>query len=837
MDDHTGSGVVSPEEFLGFRVGDDRRLASWSQVAEYFHLLGDASDRVQTAEIGVSTEGNPVLLSIVSSAANLDRLDLYRDIQARLADPRGIRDGDEADTLITDGKVVVLVTCGIHAIEVGATQMSMLLGHHLATSEDESVLQILDNVILLLVPSVNPDGLVMVKDWYDETVGSRYEGVSPPFLYQKYTGHDNNRDWFMLTQAETRLMVEQCLNPWRPQIVCDLHQTRSTGMRMILPPFVDPVDQNVDPLLQSQVTSLGSSMASTLTAEGKAGVAVNLVYDAFSPSRTYAHYHGGVRVLSETASARIATPIELTEADLKAARGEEPTIRSWNHPMPWKGGRWGLREIVDYQLYATIGCLDHASRNRDTWLRNFYRVGAAAVSQKRAPDAFLVPREQRDSGAAEEMLNVLRDAGVEIHEARSEFAAGGRRYPAGTGVILTAQPYGAFARTMLQAQRYPDLRTYSGGPPKAPYDVTAHILPSMMGVEVSEADGPLRVALRPRQRLNPSEGAVVVRSSARPTGYMLGPESNAGVRAVNRLMAAGARVGRLKKRTRIRDAEFPPGAYLIDDDPELEELISSVARQENVTLEGVSDLRPDALAPLRRPRIGLYRSYVPTAEEGWTRFVLEEYGFEYTSLVDEDVKRPGLSKRFDAIVLPHQRAQHLLDGHNSNSYPPQYSGGIGMSGTRNLKDFVQQGGTLIAWDGAAEYAMSNLDLPVTNALAGVPKSEFYAPGSLLRVDIVNDDPLGYGLPEQCAVMFLNGPAFEMRSGRAVGRYPRKDQLLAGWLIGGEKLGGRVALAAVSLGKGEVVLMGFRPHFRAQMRGTYRVLFNALLNSAATSETS
>ncbi|MCI0438258.1 MAG: M14 family metallopeptidase, partial [Chloroflexi bacterium] len=331
-----------PKDHFGFQPGEDRKLADWPDMVAYFRALDEASDRVRAHEIGKTTEGNPFLLVTISSPENLANLERWQGIQAKLADPRAIRDDTEAEGLIAEGRAVVAVTCSIHATEVGAAQMSPLLAYHLASSDDERVRNILDNVVLLLVPSLNPDGLIMVKRWYDRTLGTKHEGVNPPYLYHRYTGHDNNRDWFMFTQAETRLTVERCINAWRPQVLFDLHQTRANGMRMILPPFVDPPGPNVDPVLQSEIAMLGAAIASEMTAQGKAGVAMNVVYDAYSPSRTYTHYHGGVRILSEAASAKIATPVVLEESDLRTARGENPTRRSWSHPMPWKGGRWGL---------------------------------------------------------------------------------------------------------------------------------------------------------------------------------------------------------------------------------------------------------------------------------------------------------------------------------------------------------------------------------------------------------------------------------------------------------------------------------------------------------------
>ena len=824
--------IRTPAEHLGFEVGADRKLAGWPEVVDYFDLLGEASDRVRVEEIGDSTEGNPLILATISSPHILEDLDRYREIQSKLADPRSIEDEREAEELIGRGRVVVLITCGIHATEVGATQMSTLLGHHLATGEDDAVRRILDEVIVLLVPSLNPDGLIRVKRWYDGTVGTRHEGVSPPFLYHQYAGHDNNRDWFMFTQKETRVTVDRCLNAWHPQIAFDLHQTRPNGMRMILPPFVDPVDPNVDPTLQSQLSMLGSAIAAALTAQGKAGVAMNVVYDAYSPGRAYVHYHNGIRVLSETASVRIATPVGLQRNSLRPVGSEDPTRRTWNHPMPWTGGRWSLGDIVEYSFDAVMACLDHAARHRDMWLRGFYSVGKRAVSAGGNPYAYVVPRDQRDPVAAAELLSIMRTAEVEVHQAAGRFTAGGVEYPAGSHVLLMTQPYAAFARTLLGTHEYPDLRLHPGGPPRPPYDVTAHSLAIQMGVGAAEVPTPFQAKLLKVDSPVWPEGGINRKPGGKTEAYFVRPESNASARAVNRLLKAGAEVFRSPAAFRAGKISYAPGTYIVSYDTELEELVSSVARDESLIFDTGGGGASRRSVRLGAPRIGVYKNYIPCAEEGWTRFVLEEYGFDYTSLVDDDVRRGGLADRFDAVLLPHQTTRQIAHGHNPSHYPPDYSGGLGAAGADSLKDLVEQGGTLIAWDGATEYAIQHLDLPVRDALASVPSTEFYAPGSLLRILVDTSHPIGYGLPEECAAMFVSGPAFETGAGTVVAKYPQDSSLLSGWLVGPERLAGHAALVTVPLGSGEVVLIGFRPHFRAQARGTYRILFNALFHSAS-----
>lgn len=834
MSEQDASGeqkISTPGEFLGFEPGDDRRLADWPPIVDYFHLLDSLSDRVITENVGKTTEGNPFLIATISSPENLANLDRYRAIQKRLADPRTIGDDAEADRFITEGKVIVAVTCSIHATEVGATQMSPLLAHHLATSNDEDVLRILDEVILLLIPSLNPDGLISVKNWYDSTIGTSYEGVMPPFLYHKYTGHDNNRDWFMYTQAETRLVLEHCLNAWHPQIVYDLHQTRSTGMRMILPPFVDPVGPNVDPILQSELAMLGSSMAAELTAQGKAGVAVNVVYDAYSPNRTYQHYHGGIRLLSEAASVRIATPVELHRTQLSSDRGEAPTAKSWNHPMPWKAGPWRLRDIVDYDFAAVMACLNNAARNRDTWLRNFYKVGRRALSTTAGPFAFLIPENQRDAHATAELLGVMEMGLVEIQEATQAFQADGITYSPGTRVILTAQPYGAFAKTLLGPQIYPDLRAPSDGVPRAPYDVTAHCLPIKMGVDVYEAKTPFLAELKRLGKVQPPSGRVLVNGHHNIEAYLIRPETNASISAVNRLLEAGAEVSWAREPIRMNGTHYPQGTFVVRGGNGVSKIAETIAADQSVDLAAASDIPDTASVNLSVPRIGIYKSYVPAVEEGWTRYVFDEYGFGYQSISDGDIQQGDLHERFDAIVLPHQHTRHMHKGHSTSYYHPDYTGGMGDKGVEKLRAFVEDGGTLVTWDSSSRYAIRYLELPIRNVLAGFTRNDFFAPGTLVRMLLDTNHPLAYGMPDRAAAMFFNGPAFDVHEGRVIGKYPLRNPLLSGWLIGPEKLYGRTALATVPLGKGQVVLMSFRVHFRAQVRNTYKILFNSLYHSA------
>ncbi|MGQ0737086.1 MAG: M14 family zinc carboxypeptidase, partial [Acidobacteriota bacterium] len=506
----------TPEQFFGFRPGAAGELARYPKVLEYFQLLAKSTDRVRYQEIGKTTMGNAYALLRISSPQNLARFDRLVEINRRLADPRGLSEA-EAQKLAAEGKPFYLLYATIHSTEVSNGQAIIPIVHRLATESSPFVQEMLDNAVVLLVPSQNPDGQHLVIDHWYKTKGTALNRTYPD-LYHKYVGHDDNRDWFMFTQKETRMNIELVQNRYKPIITHDMHQQGAGGSRIFVPPFTDPFDVNMHPVLQLGQATVGQAMATALLSEGKTGVAWNQQYDMWTPARQYMVYHGQPRILTEIAGGALAD----TYANPQKGRPLGSQEARWNSPVPYDRDTWSLQQQVDYGVTAALAGISHVAKYGREWLYNFYRVHRDWSTYDKGPYAFVVPAAQRDPYATYEMLDILKFGEVEIHRASAPFTAGGTSYAAGSWVIRTAQPYGAFAKTMLEQQNYPDLRLFPGGPPEPPYDVTGHTLWMLMGVTVDSIDRPFEAALERVQ----SVGPIAAAPPARAKGvYLVGPES------------------------------------------------------------------------------------------------------------------------------------------------------------------------------------------------------------------------------------------------------------------------------------------------------------------------
>ena len=779
------AALPTPEEYFGHPIGADRTVMDWDKVVAYFQLLAKGSDRIRVEELGKTADGRPFIAATIADSATLKNLDHFRDIQQRLADPRRTPPS-AAEELVRDGKVVVLITCSIHATEIASTHSAVLYAHRLLTEDSPRNRAILKDVILILVPSLNPDGVDIVTRWYRKTLGTPFEGTNPPELYHKYVGHDNNRDWYIFSQPETRLTVSKLHNVWHPEITYDVHQMAANGARLFVPPWLDPTEPNIDPILMQEMNMMGTSMATDLTAAGKTGVAIHGVYDFWTPSRHFMAFHGGLRLLTESASARIATPITLSADQIASnALGYNPRERSWNYLEPWLGGTWRLRDIIDYQLIAFDSCLYNAALHRPELLRNFYRVAQRQISRS-DPEAFVISATQRDPGATRKLIETLRFGQVEV-----------ARGADGGAIVSMHQPYSGWAKTLLERQDYPQDLLYPGGPPKRPYDVTANTLPLLMGVDVQISKSP--VAASGAWRAPEPAAGPLLKASDTDSWF-----------AVNRAWSQRQRVWR---------------------DPATGDF-SLAARA------GWNELK--------RPRVALYQAWTANMDEGWTRWLLEQFGFAYTTVHNADIHAGALRAKFDSIVIPDQAPNSIENGHRAGTMPPEYSGGLGPQGARALQEFAEAGGTLVFLNGASEYAISRMGVqaktvtPTRAGRGGEPdptggdrvsgSAEFYSPGSLLNVKVDTRSPLAYGVPAEIAIWSEQSPAWDTQL-PVVARYPESHVLASGWLVGEKVIAGRAALIDAKMGSGHTILFGMRPQYRAQSYLTFKMFFNALLYAA------
>lgn len=764
--------MPSPKSVLGFQPTDDRTIADWAQITDYFAKLDKASSRVAVREIGRTTLGKPMIAAFISSADNIKNLDRYRRISAQLADPRTVPNSSEAEKLIKDGKTIVSISCSIHSTEIVASQMSMNLAYELATANDEETKEILDNTILLLIPSSNPDGIQIVADWYRKTLGTKSEGTAPPELYHHYAGHDNNRDWFMLNLKETQAITKLYWQEWFPQFVYDVHQMGQTGARFVIPPFFDPPNPRIAPSILREVGLVGYKMAADLQAKNIAGVATNTTFDTWwhGGFRSAPYYHNSIGILSEAASADLMSPATITREQMqrvRPARGlASPLATDTAHPDAWKGGVWRPAYINQIEMTASRALLSLAAKYRPRYLRNFYELGKANLRpDSEAPQAFVVMAGQPYAETVARFLEILKWQGIEVHRMTQELwvkhskTEDFHEIPLNSFLVFTNQPQKNNILSLFEKQVYPN-RINANGEPDPPYDVAGWTLPLQMGVETYEI-WDIRELDKHRSTLKKVENIDDARS-------------------VLNLGASGGAFAKLSN-------------------------------------------------PLKtQPRIGLYKGHGSSMDEGWTRFVFDSFQVPFRSVTDSQVKAGDLP--YDVIILPADSEASIVRGLSAERYPADISGGIGDAGADNLKTFVENGGKLVCFDDSCELVMKRFGVPVRNVLSGINRRDFYNPGSIVKLSVNTRHPLAKGLREETPAYFTNSSAFEVAADanvRIVAKYADEDALISGWMLGEKRINGKAALVETDLGKGKLIMFAFRPQHRGQTFGTFPFVFNAL----------
>ncbi|WP_419213150.1 M14 family metallopeptidase [Maribacter sp. X9] len=841
--------VPSPKDVYGFRVGDDYQLADYAQIEDYLTQLDAASDRVKKVEIGTTVLGRKMYILYISSPQNLAQLGKWKDISTKLARVQ-VTDA-EAQKLSEEGKAVVWVDGGMHSTELAHGQMTSELAYTLATSETTEMKKIRDNVITILMPVMNPDGLDIVVDWYRKNKGTAYETSRPPILYHYYMGHDNNRDWFMNTMPETYNVTKILYNEWYPQIVYNHHQSSPSWTKISIPPYADPVNPKIHPAITAGVSEVGSAMSKRFSLENMPGAIADNFYTMFwnGGGRTVPYYHNMIGILTETGHTTPTPRFYDPEKLPKLVAGTTPTDGTdIMYPDPWKGGESHFRDAVDYMLTATWATLDLAADRKSNYLYNIYKMGASAIekSKKDGPFAYVIPKSQWDAFEAVNLVNVLKRGGIEITQATKNFEVNDKKYEKGSYVIYAGQAFRPYLMDLMEKQDYPTRFQYPGGPPDTPYDLAGWTLPMQMGVAVDKIAEPFEADTEMLTELTDyAEGDV---SGKADFGYLLSANTNASVIATNKVLNSGGAAYKTKAAFTSRKTTFPAGSYIVSGGSAS---IDSLASTYGLELTGLSS-KPDVeLTKIHSPKVGLYKSWVSNMDEGWTRFVMDEYAFETDTLHDRDIQTADLSQ-YDVLILPSQRVKSLLHGNSVLEMPEKFTGGLGLEGALALSNYVKNGGTLMAFDEASNYVIEQFGLPLKDATEGADSKDFFIPGSLIKTGIDTTHPLAFGMQDTVAVSFNKSRAFvidkqekkgeggteEIKDAPApeievIATYAKNNLLMSGWAMGEKKfIAEKPAMVKAKYGKGSVVLFAFRPQFRAQPRGTYKLIFNTIYEGAA-----
>jgi hypothetical protein len=845
------SALPSPEQFFGFQMGADRKLANWDKLQEYYQLLAKSSNKMKLVELGKSSEGRPYLALFISSPANLSKLDQFRQTNARLADPRGLSEA-EAKKIVAEGRAVVIQSFALHSSEVAASQTAAEFVFDSLSRTDEEAQRMLDNVISIVMPSINPDGTQMIADWYMKYVGTPHEAAGLPWLYQKYSGHDNNRDGFALNLPESQHLGKLMYRDWMPQAYVDHHQMGSGNARLYIPPYAEPIRPDADPLVWREMSWWGAHMGYRLEAAGKTGVIGSAIYSGWGHMGFHwiTPFHNIAGMLTESASARLATPMFLHPDQLRGGPRNLPAYESQtNMPSLWPGGWWRVRDIVEQQKIAAWATVDLAARNREIVLWNMYLKGTRQTERgaKGPVKAYAIAAAQHDPLTARKLVNTLLDSGVEVQQAKAQLVADGKLYGPGSFIVSMAQPKAGLVRWMLGRTSYPD-NSYTRdreGNPIRPYDMATDTFSEFMGVRSDPIGEPITADLVKLTSHVPLTGTV---AASAPNGYVLSTRLNDSFRAVNLLLEKGVGVRRV-----ARGDGFTPGDFIVAGGTNA--VVAEVAKQTGVAFAALTGPAPAGAYEIRTPRTAMYQRYGGgNADEGWTRLMFEQFNVPFKSLLDADLKKGDLNAAYDVIVLPADSVAAMTGdrpqgggaggqggegggaGGGPDNTPPEYRSGFGADGVKALQAFVQKGGTLVTFGQAGDLAIQRFGLPLRNVVAGVPAKDFWSPGSTLRVRFDNQHPLAFGMPgEGLALLLAGSQVYEVTSTEnsqdveIFSTYVERDILQSGWLLGEQVIAKKAAAVAVKYGEGKVVLIGFRPQHRDQTHGTFKLVFNAILN--------
>lgn len=831
------SSVTSPEQFFGFQLGEDRKLARWDKIVDYYYKLEKESEKIKVINMGPSSEGHPFLIVIISSAKNLANLDELQKMNKAITDPRGISE-ETITQYIEKGKAVIFQSMSLHASEVGGTQMAPELTYDLITRKDSETQRILDNVLYFMIPSLNPDGQVMITDWYRETVGTEYEGLSMPYLYHKYTGHDNNRDGDYLNLIESKYTAKAMFVDWLPQAYIDHHHMGSYGARFYVPPYCDPIRPYADPLVWREISWYGAHIAYKLEEKGFQGILNAAQFAGWGHFGWHwiTPFHNISGMLTESAGVNLASPIYIHPEQLKANTRAFPDYEAQStFPNPWPGGWWRLRDIVEQQKSSAWSLLDLAARNKETVLKTAYLKAKNQTERGANSDikTVIIPAKQHDYLTSVKMINTLLRSGIEIQKANTDFVVEGMNYQKGSYIISLAQPKMGLIRNLLTETHYAvnEFTMKEDGSPIRPYDLATHTMFEFMGVDVD----PVAVKVEGNFSILKDQDIKIGKVEEGEKGYILDGRLNNSFKAVNLLVDKGIKVQRLDETTE----NYHAGDFIIQK--ATKEVITDVANTSGVDFSALNKLPSDKIHNVSRGKIGLFQRYDGgNMDEGWTRLCFENFAFPYNSLMSQEVKEGNLNKKWDVIVLPNDSPEAITGIYGKDSrrkpekYPEKYKSGIGKEGVKELIDFVKNGGTLVSFGASSKFVIDEFELKIRDLTRNLDSKDFFCPGSTVKVNFDNSDPLAYGMPNEGVVLFNYSPAYEIIPSRTnpdyktIVRYNDKNLLKSGWLIGEKNIAKKAAMITTNYGKGKIVIIGFRTQHRNQTDATFKLLFNSII---------
>lgn len=839
--------ITTPESWFGFRPGDDRQLFGYEKLIGYLRTLEKQSDRVKLVSIGRSPMGKEIYVLLLSSPTNLERLDELKDINRRLALEPDIS-ADEMESMIARGKVFVVATMSMHSTEVGPSQSVPLMAYELASTNDPLKLSWLENTVVMIVPSHNPDGMDMVVDHYNKYKGTKYERSQMPGVYHKYIGHDNNRDFVMLTQEDTRAISRLFSHDWFPQVMVEKHQMGATGVRYFVPPPHDPIAENIDAGLINWMGVFGAAMIKRMTADSLKGVTQRYLFDDYWPGHTETClWKNTIGMLTEAASAHVATPVYVEKQEIGViGKGLGEYKKSVNMPDPWPGGWWRLSDIVNYEISSMWGIVETASLHRERLLRFRHDITAKMVElgRKEAPYYYVLPPSQNDPGELVHLVALLREHGVNTYALTAEVRQGNVVYPSGSVVVPLAQPFRAFIKEVMEKQEFPVRRYVPGGEIIKPYDITSWSLPLHLGLEcheVNERNEALEASLKEIEQYDlPSATA------EKAWGYALSPSQNASYAMVFNLLSKGKPVFRLHQTAQQEGKTLVAGTFVVES-----AALKGIDWPQGLLAQPLMSRPEFELKRLKAPVVGLVETWFHDMDAGWTRFIFDSYNIPHRVLRPADLAA-GVPAGIEVLVFPSASKSVLLDGKQGEgpnaapaNFPPGFAKGMGKEGLSKLMQWLDQGGVIVSWGASAALfegthsIKSGTDneefrLPFRDVSDELKKQGLYAPGTLMRLDMVVNHPLTYGIPAGLSVFSRGEPVFATSvpvldiERRVLASYAQSNLVHSGYAEKDELLKGRSALVWMQKGRGQLVVMGFNPQFRANTRGSFKLLFNALL---------